>query len=252
MKYFCLAAVAAAGVSAWSVEPKGNYTTWGGQEGQLEETFETTDEETGQAVTQTKPAVEGSASGAALMFDIGGNIGNGAGSCSVSSASPLSAINIPGFNVDFAMSPSNGPWNIFQLGDQSSNDLQVLVTGEVGGAQFDADDISISCSEEALTEGDMKMGSFPYHNEAYVAGTTRNGKISLLQNENRTTTWGQFVMSWPNPLNNITFNNPNVHVDHVEGQYEATVTADEVSSADLWFSYDAELAGSYEISIVGL
>merc|ERR1712079_95 len=115
-----------------------------------------------------------------------------------------------------------------------------------------ADDISISCSEDPLLEGEMKMGSFPYHNEVYVAGQPRKGLISLLQNVNRTTTWGQFVMSWPNPLNNITFNNPAVLVDFVSGQYEATITADEVSSADLWFSYDAELAGSYEISIVGL
>lgn len=251
MKYFCLAAVAIAGVSAWTAEKKGNSTSWGGMEDQEGESWEAPDEN-GDTQLYSKPAVEGSASGASLTFNIGGNIGNGSGSCSVSSASPLSAINIPGFNVDFAMSPTNGPWNIFQLGDQTSDDLQVLVTGEVGGAEFNVDDISISCNEEVMSEGDMKMGSFPYHNEIYVAGQPRKGLISLLQNENRTTTWGQFVMSWPNPLNNLTFNNPNVHVDHTEGQYEATISAEEVSSADLWFSYDAELAGSYEISIVGL
>lgn len=214
MKYFALAAVA----SVQGLQFYGNQTTWEGNS---------------QA-----------ASGADLVFDLSGTtFNNGTGSCTLTSNAVVSAINVPGFAVDAAVS-AQGPWTFWNLRASDPSEFRVLVTGELDGAEFDAADFSVNCDSSVLADGDLKLGSFPNHNEN--ADQARNGQISA-----KGSVWGNFVMSWPGAVN-ITFFDSRV-VASGSGTSEITVDASTVESEDLWFSYESnDLVGSYEITLVNV
>jgi len=214
MKYFALAALA----SVQGLEFYGNQTSWDGN--------------------------SHAASGADFTFDLSGTaFNNGTGSCTLTSNAAVSSINVPGFAVDAAVS-AQGPWTFWNMRASDPSEFKVLVTGELEGSAFDSADFSVACDSSVLADGDLKMGSFPNHNEA--ADQARNGQISA-----KGAVWGSFVMSWPGAVN-ISFFDERVVADG-SGTSEITVDASTVDSEDLWFSYESnDLTGSYEITLVNV
>lgn len=242
MKYFALAALVAPALAQWDLAPKVNGTNdW---DGDFKEPQEPATDDDGNVVAQSRSfaAPEGTASGADVTFEFGGNsIASGTGACTVTVDAPINAINAPGFQVGQSMSPINGPWTFYSLRDFHSDSFHVMVTGVIGGS-LSSDDVHVSCGPDSeIFDGSMFMGSFPFHNEVDLV---RQGSMSI-----KNSTWSSFTLTWPGPVN-MTFNDDRI-VTEGNGSANIHIDASGNQAQDLWFNYETEnLTGSYEIGIL--
>lgn len=213
LKYFALAVGSvAAETTTWQLEPFGNQTFWAGN--------------------------PDTPNGAQLTFDnTAGSWANGTGSCTVSAADAIGHINAGGMYVDEWDGSNSYTFRNFRGEDNEAFSFDMI--GEIDGEQWDPFFASVTCEDDGLYPGDLRMGMFPHG----LGGT--QGNVG-----SKDAVWGSFVMTWPSEVN-VTFSDQNVVVTEGNGSTGIIVDASMAQSEDLWFEYETvSLTGSYQISVV--
>jgi len=179
---------------------------------------------------------DAAAGGIYTFANDGGAWNNATGTCTVSTTGDVSFLN----GIDLFTLPYQGG-NQFRFADMSENDrseVQFYITTDSMDAPAE-DFMSVSCDNDDIGSGPI-FRSFPNHpEEDSLRGSMRsNGD------------WGNFALTFPSAVHNLTFDDPAVVIgEEVGGSY--AVDASMAVSDEIWFSAewgDSKIAGSFELS----